>query len=207
MDSREGAVRRTRVDGERTRATILRRAAELATVSGLDGLTIGELAASLRMSKSGVYAHFGSKEELQLATVEEARRIFDVEVFEPAAGAEAGVPRLLRLSDAFFTHLQGRTLPGGCFFAGAALEMGSRPGPVKEGILRFQEELVDTITTNVRVAKERGELSRDEDERTLAFEVNSILIGANTSFVLRGDPTVLQTARAVIARRLAPAVT
>ena len=127
-----GSPRRPRADGERTRSAILREAASLATVDGLEGLSIGNLAAALGMSKSGLYAHFGSKQELQLATVEEAGRIFAAEVVQPALAAPAGLAQLVAVCEAFFDHLQRRTFPGGCFFAGAALEMGTRPGPVKE---------------------------------------------------------------------------
>ena len=90
------------------------------------------------MSKSGVYAHFGSKQDLQLATVDEAGRIFQAEVIEPALAAAPGLAQLVAVCDAFFDHLVRRTFPGGCFFAGAVLEMGTRPGPVKEQIAAFQ---------------------------------------------------------------------
>ena len=113
----------------RTRAAILHEAVSLATVDGLEGLSIGTLATALDMSKSGLYAHFGSKQELQLATVEEAGRVFEAEVIEPALAAPPGVAQLVAVCDAFFEHLERRRFPGGCFFAGAALEMGARPGP------------------------------------------------------------------------------
>src|SRR5881394_3994158 len=126
------AVRKQREDGMRTRKAILREAVSLATVEGLEGLSIGGLAKALGISKSGLYAHFGSKQELQLATVDEAERIFDAEVIEPAVAAAPGLAQLVALCDAFFDHLLRHTFPGGCFFAGAVLEMGTRPGPVKE---------------------------------------------------------------------------
>src|SRR4051795_908098 len=97
--------RRTRADGERTREAIVREAVSLATVDGLEGLSIGNLAHALDMSKSGIYAHFGSKQELQLATVDEASRIFHAEVIEPALAAPAGLAQLLAVCDAFFEHL------------------------------------------------------------------------------------------------------
>src|ERR1700727_3713835 len=140
-----GGQRRTRADGERTRSAILRAAASLATVDGPEGLSIGHLAAAIGMSKSGLYAHFGSKQELQLATVEEAGRNFTEEVIRPALAAPAGRPQLEAVCEAFFEHLQRRTFPGGCFFAGAVLEMGTRPGPVKEAVADFQAGFVDLI--------------------------------------------------------------
>src|SRR3954466_12115659 len=130
--------RKQRADGERTREAIVRTAVSLATVDGLEGLSIGNLAHALEMSKSGIYAHFGSKQDLQLATVDEAGRIFQAEVIEPALVAAPGLGQLVALCDAFFDHLARRTFPGGCFFAGAVLEMSTRPGPVKEQIAAFQ---------------------------------------------------------------------
>ncbi len=147
--------RHKRADGERTRAAIVREAVSLATIDGLEGLSIGHLAGSLDMSKSGVYAHFGSKEELQLATVDEAGRIFRAEVIEPALAATPGIGQLVALCDAFFDHLQRRTFPGGCFFAGAVLEMGTRPGPVKEEIAVFQRDFTGLIRQFVVTALER----------------------------------------------------
>src|SRR4051795_3708500 len=108
-------ARRVRADGERTRRAILREAVSLATVDGLEGLSIGNLADRLGMSKSGLYAHFGSKEQLQLATVDEAERIFRGEVVEPALAAPPGLGQLLVVCDAYFDHLARRTFPGGCF--------------------------------------------------------------------------------------------
>src|SRR6478735_8728367 len=132
--------RRQRIDGLRTREAIVREAVSLATVEGLEGLSIGNLAHALEMSKSGIYAHFGSKQDLQLATVDEARQIFQSQVVEPALKAPAGLDQVVGVCDAFFDYLARRTFPGGCFFAGAVLEMGSRPGPVKEQIAAFQND-------------------------------------------------------------------
>src|SRR5438874_2803566 len=125
-------TRKARADGARTREAIVREAVSLATVDGLEGLSIGNLAGALDMSKSGIYAHFGSKQDLQLATVDEAGRIFEAEVIGPALDAPPGLAQLVAICDAFFDHLERRTFPGGCFFASAVLEMGARPGPVKE---------------------------------------------------------------------------
>jgi AcrR family transcriptional regulator len=191
-----------RPTGERTRAAILRRAVSLATVHGLEGLSIGDLATALDMSKSGLYAHFGSKQELQLATVDEARRIFDAEVVERGLAAPVGVAQLLALCEAYFDHLQQRTFPGGCFFAGAALEMGVRPGPVKERIAAFQRSLVGLIRQLVVTAQQRGELAAEEDPDQLTFELNGYILAANTNFVLHQDPRTLDLAREIVRRRL-----
>jgi AcrR family transcriptional regulator len=194
--------RKQRADGERTREAILREAVSLATVYGLEGLSIGDLAGALDMSKSGVYAHFGSKQELQLATVDEAGRIFEAEVIEPALAAEPGVAQLVALCDGFFDYLERRTFPGGCFFAGAVLEMGTRPGPVKEQVAAFQARLTALIRQFVVAAIEHHEIPADWDPDALTFELNGILLAANSIFVLRADPAALDLARGVVRRRL-----
>jgi AcrR family transcriptional regulator len=194
--------RHKRADGERTRAAIVRESVSLATIDGLEGLSIGHLAGSLDMSKSGVYAHFGSKEELQLATVDEAGRIFRADVIEPGLAATPGIGQLVALCDAFFDHLQRRTFPGGCFFAGAVLEMGTRPGPVKEEIAVFQRDFTSLIRQFVVTALERHELPADDDPDALTFELNGIILAANANYVLRQDPAVLDLARTIVRRRL-----
>src|SRR5215212_9849540 len=115
-------VRRTRSDGERSRAAILAAASKLATVDGLDGLTIGRLADHIGMSKSGLYAHFGSKQELQLATVVAAEDVFDDDVLRPAREVPAGLPRLDAYCEAFMSHVQRAVFPGGCFFTSVISE-------------------------------------------------------------------------------------
>ncbi|MGV1007667.1 MAG: TetR/AcrR family transcriptional regulator [Dermatophilaceae bacterium] len=196
-------VRRRRADGERTRGAILREAARLATVVGLEGLSIGELADAIGMSKSGLYAHFGSKEQLQLATIGEAARVFDEQVINPALAAEAGLAQIVALCDAFFDHLRGRTFPGGCFFAGAVLEMGTRSGPVRDRIAEFQDGFTRFIRALVTAAIDRGELDPGTDPNALTFELNGIILAADASFVLRDDPAVLDLAAAVVRSRLA----
>jgi AcrR family transcriptional regulator len=196
------AIGTKRPAGERTRAAILREAVSLATVDGLEGLSIGNLAASLGMSKSGLYAHFGSKQDLQLATVDEAERIFQAEVIEPALAAPAGVAQLVALCEGFFGHLERRTFPGGCFFAGAALEMGPRPGPVNERVAAFQRGFVGLIHQFVATSLELGQLPDDEDVDQLTFELNGIILAANTNVVLAQDPRALEIARRVVRRRL-----
>lgn len=194
--------RAPRADGLCTRQAILREAVSLATVDGLEGLSIGNLAKAIGMSKSGLYAHFGSKEELQLATVDEAAKIFEAEVVDPALRAEPGIPQLVATCDAFFDHLLRRTFPGGCFFASAALEMGTRPGPVKEKIAAFQAGFVGLIGQFAVAAIEKGQLSYDDDPVQLAFELNGIILAANVSFVLNGDTRALDLGRNSVRRRL-----
>ena len=185
----------------------MREAVSLATLDGLEGLSIGHLAGAIGMSKSGVYAHFGSKQELQLATVDEAGRIFTAEVIEPALAAPPGVAQLVAVCDAFCDYLLRRVFPGGCFFAGAALEIGARPGPVKEQIAAFQGGLSAVIRQFAVTAIELQQLPADEDPDALTFELNGIILAANTNFVLRDDPSALDLARSVVRRRLGVAAT
>jgi AcrR family transcriptional regulator len=199
------APRKTRADGERTREAIVRAAVSLATVDGLEGLSIGNLAAALEMSKSGVYAHFDSKQDLQLATVEEAERIFDAEVIGPALAAPPGRAQLVTLCDAYFDHIVRRTFPGGCFFAGAALEMGTRPGPVKERIAAFQSRITALVRQFVLAAIERGELPSDADPDALTLELNGLILAANMNFVLRQAEGAVTLARHIARQRLGTA--
>jgi AcrR family transcriptional regulator len=189
-------------DGGRTRDTILRAAATLATVDGLDGLSIGKLAAFLGMSKSGLHAHFGSKQELQLATVAEAARVFDEEVMQPALAAPAGLGQLTAVCEAFFAHLERHAFPGGCFMASAALEMGARPGPVKDLIAAFQAQFGDLIHGFAATALARSELPAGEDPDRLAFELNGIMLAADTNLAVHDDPAVLDLARQIVRQRL-----
>ena len=202
MKQNDRAERRPRADGERTRGAILRAAASLATVDGLEGLSIGNLAAAIGMSKSGLYAHFGSKQELQLATVEAADRIFQDVVVQPALAAPPGLARLVALCDAYFDYLQRGTFPGGCFFAAAALEMGTRPGPVKERVAAWESGFAALLRGLVADALERQELPAREDPDRLAFELHGIMLAADTGFVLHDDPTVPDMARQIVRQRL-----
>ena len=195
--------RRPRSDGIRSRRAILLAAARLATTRGLDNLSIADLAGHVGMSKSGLFAHFGSKEELQLATIETASEIYDSEVLEPALRAAPGIDRLVALADAFIDHLERRVFPGGCFFASAMGGLGDREGPVRDRIAGFQASWMALLTEQVRLAREAGDLPRDEDVDQLVFEVESYLLTAHTTFTVLGDPRVLERAKRAVRRRLA----
>ena len=201
-DQRSRAPRHPRADGERTRAAILDAAASLATIEGLEGLSIGHLAAAIGMSKSGLYAHFGSKQELQLATVEEAERIFDEHVVQPALAARPGRAQLAAACEAYFVYLRRRIFPGGCFFAATALEMGTRPGPVKDRVAAIQSGFTALLRTFAATALDQHELPAGEDPDRLAFELHAILLAADTKFVLFDDPAVLDLASQVVRQRL-----
>jgi len=201
-DQRGRAQRHPRADGERTRSAILSAAASLATVEGLEGLSIGHLAGAIGMSKSGLYAHFGSKQELQLATVDEAERIFNGEVMQPALAARPGLAQLAAVCEAFLGYVQRRIFPGGCFFAATALEMGTRPGPVRDRVAAIQSGFAATLRTFAATALEQHELPAHEDPDRIAFELHAILLAADTKFVLYDDPAVLDLARQVVCQRL-----
>ena len=201
-DHRSRAERHPRADGERTRSAILNAAASLATVEGLEGLSIGHLAGAIGMSKSGLYAHFGSKLELQLATVDEAERIFNGEVMQPAFAARPGRAQLVAVCEAFLGYVQRRVFPGGCFFAATALEMGTRPGPVKDRVAAIQSGFTALLRSFVAIALEQHELPAREDPDWLAFELHAILLAADAKFVLLDDPAILDLARQVVRQRL-----
>ena len=188
--------------GERTREAILDEAARLATVDGLEGLSIGQLARSTGMSKSGLYAHFGSKLDLQLATIESARQTFVDEVMVPALRAPKGIDRLLALCEAFLSHVERRVFPGGCFFAAAAVDVGTRPGPVHDAILAQRLDWLALLERLAREAAELGQLDSTADPAQIAFELQALLVAATTSFVLQGDPRAFDRALAAIRARL-----
>ena len=194
--------RRPRADGERSRQRILQAAAELSTVEGLNGLSIGRLAEHVGMSKSGLYAHFRSKEELQLATVEMADQILAAEVVVPALEAPEGIPRLIAFCDTFLAHVERRVFPGGCFFTSAAAELSPRPGPVRDAIAQGYREWIELLEEQATHAKELGDLDTATDTSQLVFELNGMLIAANVFFFLFEDPAELQRARRGVRDRL-----
>jgi AcrR family transcriptional regulator len=194
--------RRTRSDGERSRATILSAAARLATVDGLDGLTIGRLADHIGMSKSGLYAHFGSKHELQLATVATAEEVFDDDVIRPAQEAAAGLPRLDAYCERFISHVQRGVFPGGCFFTSVITEFDTRPGEVRERVAAYIAGWLGHLRAEVVVAQQNGDLDAAADADQIVFEIESALLMANTLWVLAEEPAVFQRARTAIAGRI-----
>ena len=195
--------RKPRSDGERSRRTILDAAAKLATVEGLEGLSIGRLADHIGMSKSGLYAHFGSKEELQLAAIETASAIFDAEVIAPAEQAATPLEQVQVLCEKFLSHIERGVFPGGCFFAAAAAEFDTHPGSVRERISEFQLAWTDRLVELVREAQAAGELRAEEDPDQLVFELNGYLLMANMAFLLYGSAEPIERARNAVAARLA----
>jgi AcrR family transcriptional regulator len=182
--------------GAATRAAILDRAVDLASAEGLEGLTIGRLAAELEMSKSGLFAHFGSKQELQLATVDAAARRFRQAVIDPAAGVPDGAPRLRAMADAYLAHLDGGAYSGGCFWASTAAEYDDRPGPVRDAIAAALDAWLGELE------RQAGLAGLAEPDR-VAFELYAVVMGANSRYRLSGDRRAFEYARSAIERLLA----
>src|SRR3954451_4193553 len=203
VGSAAGTPRRRRSDGERSRAAILREAARLATVEGLDGLSLARLADAVGMSKSGLFAHFGSKEELQLATVEAASAIFEELVIEPAGAVPVGLPRLRAYVEGFLDHVEESVFPGGCFFVSAVSELNTHPGPVRDGAMAFSQHWLELLAAEAAAAQAAGELDRAADPAQIAFELNAFMVAGNMQFVASGHRTVLESVRRAVDARLA----
>jgi AcrR family transcriptional regulator len=196
-------IRRQRSDGERSRTAILREAAKMATVEGLDGLSLARLADAVGMSKSGLFAHFGSKEELQLATIDAASTIFDDLVIEPAGKEAAGLPRLRAYIALFLQHVEEAVFPGGCFFVSAMSELDAQPGPVRDGALAFSQHWLTLLARQVMDAQATGELDPTADPSQIAFELNAYMVLGNMQFVATSDPAALDRVRQAVDSRLA----
>lgn len=177
------------------RDAILERAVELASQEGLEGLTIGRLSAELGLSKSGLFGHFGSKEELQLAAVDAASAVFVREVVEPALSEPEGAPRLRAYCESWVGYLERKVFSGGCFFAAASTEFDGRPGPVRD---KLRDGLELWLTELAKQAK----LAGAEDAEQLVFEVYSLVQGANGAYQLFGDERAFTRARTAIERLL-----
>lgn len=180
--------------GERTRQSILERAVDLASLEGLEGLTIGRLADELKMSKSGLFAHFGSKEELQLAVIHAASERYIAEIFRKALHEPRGYPRLLAICRSWLEYVRNRIFPGGCFFAAASFEFDGRPGPVRDTVRTLMNEWIAALEKAVKMAQDEGHLDPKLDPAQLAFELNALFFGANFAFHLLNDDDALNRA-------------
>ena len=194
---------RTPSIGATTREAILHLAADQASVDGLEGLSIGQLASTLGMSKSGLFAHFGSKELLQLATIEAARTRYVEAVLVPALAAPRGIRRLDALCDSFLNYIEQAVFPGGCFFASAMAEFGGRePGPVRDRIADCQRQWTTTLERTAHEGKDQRELTQACEPEQLAFELEAALLSANWYFHLHSDAGYLGRARRAVRSRL-----
>jgi AcrR family transcriptional regulator len=173
--------------GEQTRAAILDAAFKLASRLGLEGLTIGSLADETGMSKSGLFAHFGSREGLQLALLEHAARLYGERVFTPALKIDRGLPRLRALFEGWLDWSQSSGLPGGCIMISAANEYDDRPGPIRDAVIEYQHRGNAITQKAVRLAIEEGHLRRETDPEQIAFEMLGIVLASHNHRRLLGD--------------------
>jgi len=187
--------------GSKTRREILLKAVDLASAEGLEGLTIGRLAEALGMSKSGLFAHFGAKEELQLAAVEAAREVFAREVLDPVGDVEPGLGRLLRLAESWLRYVEKGVFRGGCFFAAVSAEVDDRPGRVRDRVVDLTRSWVAMLETEAEAARDAGHLEMEPVQ--LAFEIHAFVQEANWAFQLHGEAEAFRRAGLAIRRSIA----
>jgi len=199
--------RKREAKGEKTRQDILEAAVHIASAEGLEGLTIGRLADDLRLSKSGLFAHFGSKEELQLAVIGKARDIFVREVVDRAYKRERGLVRLLAMLDEWLAYVGRSVFRGGCFFMASAIEFDSRPGKVRDLIADLSRSWLDAIESEARYAQALGQLDTRVDTAQLAFELHALGHEANWYYNLFQDKRAFERARTGVLDRLRQGVT
>jgi AcrR family transcriptional regulator len=196
-----------RLRGDRTRRAILAKAVDIASAVGLEGLSIGRLATELGVSKSGLFAHFGSKQELQLETIDAAAEIFEERVWLPVTDVDPGLPRLLALMDSWLEYLRVGVFRGGCFFSNAHHEFDSRPGPVHDQIANQKQRWMEAIVSHVRQAQKLGQIRTDVEPEQLGFELDAAGVLANSLWQLNHDQRAFARARTAIRTRLEAAAT
>ncbi|GHF21985.1 TetR family transcriptional regulator [Amycolatopsis deserti] len=193
--------------GLRSRRVILDRAMDIASVEGLESLSVRRLATELDVSKSGVFAQFGSKEELQLATVRAAVEVFVGKVVKPARKAPAGIRRVWALAEAWLAYVRQPVFEGGCFFIATAAEFDARPGRVRDAIAAGRRDWQTLYRTTIAEAQEMGEIAADVDAALLAFELDALTRAAAEDALLHDDPSRYDYARTAIRNRLAAVAT
>jgi AcrR family transcriptional regulator len=198
-------ARRSASEVAGSRAETLDAATRLASLVGLEGLTIGRLADELEMSKSGLVGRFGNKEQLQLAALDLAAETFRRIVYDSAAQRRAGLRRLEAICDAWLAYLRSPPFPGGCFLTTVSVEFDSRPGPVNRAVKRVMRQWLRVLEREARTAVQQGELPQNVDAKDIAFAINALAVGANCDFQLHRDPRALERARRAMAAVLEPA--
>jgi len=191
-----------RARGDTSRRAVMRIAVDVASVHGLEGLSIGSLAAASSLSKGGVVALFGTKEQLQLATVAAAADIFVAHVITPAIAVAGGRERLAVLLDCWLRYSESRVFAGGCFFAAASAELGSQPGPVRDAVAAATRQWYEFVRRTIERAIARGELDGSTDSEQLAFEVTSLLDSANAMSLLFDSSEPYSRARVALDKLL-----
>ncbi|MES4901036.1 MULTISPECIES: TetR/AcrR family transcriptional regulator [unclassified Streptomyces] len=198
--------RKSVAEARRTRERITERGVALASVEGLEGLTIGRLATDLGMSKAGVLGHFGTKEALQLATLDAGAATFSRLVWEPAQGAQRGLPRLRALCEAWITYLETArdTFPGGCLFTTASIEFDARAGLVRDAVARLFGLWRRRLAAEARTAVAAGDLPADADPEQIAYELVGLYMALNQEIQLFAAPEAADRTRRAVDRLLAP---
>jgi AcrR family transcriptional regulator len=196
--------RRSAIEVASSRAETLDAAVQLASTIGLEGVTIGQLANQLGMSKSGLVGRFGSKEQLQLAVLERAAEIFREVVYDPAAAEPAGLRRLEALCDTWIEYLGDCPFAGGCFLTTASVEFDSRPGPVNDEVKLLMRRWVGVLEREAATALANDELAARTDPTDVAFTLNALAVGANCDYQLHHDRRSLERARRAMGSVLRP---
>lgn len=194
-----------RSDGEQTHGAILDAAMRLASIEGLGSLTFGRLARELSITKSGVFAHFRSKQQLQQATIDAAQEVFDREVLAPGLAAPEGIGRLHRLCEAYLSYIARGVFPGGCFFAQLLAEFDAPEGPIHDRLVVGQRGWLGLLRRQIEVAQRQGDLDPAVDPAQLAFELYAPVELANYLFTLFDDPSVVEHGRAAVDAAIARA--
>jgi AcrR family transcriptional regulator len=185
--------------GLQTRAVILDAALNLAAQMGLEGLSIGALAEVTQMSKSGVFAHFGSREELQIAVIREYHRRFEEEVFFPALRAPRGVPRLRALFEHWLRRVSVE-VDSGCIYISGAVEFDDRPGPVRDALVSMVRAWHEAMERAIHLAIEERQLKPDTDAQQMLFEMHGLILALHHDARLMRTPGALQRARLAFER-------
>ena len=194
-----------RSDGERTHAAILETAMRLASIEGLGSLTIGRLARELDISKSGVFAHFRSKQRLQHETIEAATEVFEREVLSPGMAAPEGLGRVESLCESYLSYIERGVFPGGCFFAQLLAEFDAPSGPIHDQVVADQRGWLDLLEGEIETAKRQGQLDPGTDARQVAFELSAAIEMANYYATLNRDPSITDRGRTAVKTTLAAA--
>ena len=200
------AVAKSQQKGQQTKAAIVDAALGLATQIGLEGLSIGALAEVMRMSKSGVFAHFGSREELQISVVREYHAKFEDEVFRPSMKAPRGLPRLRALFDRWVRRVSAE-IDSGCIYISGAVEFDDRPGPVRDALVTMVQTWQDALERAIRAAVDEGHLRADTDAGQLLFEIHGLILALHHDARFLRHAGAEARARAALERLLAHAAT
>jgi len=184
---------RALLKGQQTKQAIIDAALGLATQIGIEGLSIGALAEVMRMSKSGVFAHFGSREELQISVIREYHDRFEQEVFYPAMQQSRGLPRLRTMFANWMTRTSTE-IDSGCLYISGAVEFDDRPGPVRDALASSVNTWLQAILRAVMLAKQSGHLQSDADEHQMAFEIHALILALHYEARFLKSPTSIARA-------------